>query len=41
MILLRFAIVLFGLALIGMAFSLTSAHSQDNNSGPSVVAVIR
>jgi len=28
MMLIRFAIALFGLALLGMAFSLNSAHSQ-------------
>jgi hypothetical protein len=32
MILIRFAIVLFGLALLGMAFSLNSAHSEESNA---------
>jgi len=41
MILLRFAIIVFGLALVGMAFSLSSAHSQDSDPGPSIIAVIR
>jgi hypothetical protein len=33
MILMRFAISLFALALLGMAFSLSAAHSQQD-SGP-------
>jgi len=36
MILVRFAISLFALALLGMAFSLSAAHSQQADHAPVV-----
>jgi len=36
MILIRFAISLFALSLLGMAFSLSAAHSQQAVTAPAV-----
>ena len=36
MIMIRFAISLFALALLGMAFSLSSANSQQSQGGPAI-----
>jgi hypothetical protein len=41
MILIRFAIALFGLALLGMAFSLNSAHSQESYAAPAFMVTVR
>jgi len=39
MILVRFAISLFALALLGMAFSLSAAHSQQGSHAPAAVTL--
>jgi len=39
MILMRFAIGLFALALFGMALSLSAAHSQQGAASPATVTV--